>query len=416
MSSVGRKKSPKVSSESDNFSPFQGEGPLAKRWGDLWTIVSEACCSAAAHRDSTAHNQTQSIGASALARLSGSCPGRVVEVSGSQSLMMIVRQNQSIFRPTLTDRTQGAGRVASLGARPFLPALPGTASDHDLSLPTACITSEGEQLPFLCCTQPAVTTSMATAADWNCPICHEASNNIVYVGNCLHRFCQSCIVRWTTKNRTCPLCRQTVYCIINPAPLNQHPLKMAVEQHPVTRRPAPRHEPDAAELQAHVAGLSPETWALCFRNYTEILRPVQMWLNKVLTGACWWDVAFTQCKIRAILCRYGLQEDTLLRELEPFLKEQTPIFVRRLMEVVSSRCSERAWRRVLMARQEASPNNAASPGPSRVQEERQEGSRQARAWGAGVSVGCGPDASRRRRRGGSQEARVAQKKQHHRQK
>ena len=54
------------------------------------------------HCNDTAHNQTQSIRASALAQLSDSGPERVVGVSGSQSLTMIVRQNQAIFGPTLT--------------------------------------------------------------------------------------------------------------------------------------------------------------------------------------------------------------------------------------------------------------------------------------------------------------------------
>lgn len=304
--------------------------------------------------------------------------------------------------------------MASPGVRPFLPPLPGTASDHGLSLSTACVTSEGEQLPFLHCAQPAITASMATGAEWNCPICHEASNDIVYVGNCLHQFCRSCIVRWATKSPSCPLCRQTVHTIIYPAPPNQALFDMAAAHPSLPRSPTPWHEPDTAEPQpqAHVAGLSPATWALCFRSYAEVLRLVEMWLNEVLRGACWWDVPFTQGRIVATLCCYGLREDALLRELEPLLEEQTPTFVRQLLEVVSNRCSEQARRYVLTARHEASPDDAVSPSPSTVLEERREGSEQAGAWGAGVSGGCSPEASGRRRCGGSQDAGAAQKQRH----
>uniref|UniRef100_A0A8C3UWW8 RING-type E3 ubiquitin transferase n=1 Tax=Catharus ustulatus TaxID=91951 RepID=A0A8C3UWW8_CATUS len=77
---------------------------------------------------------------------------------------------------------------------------------------------------------PSPQRASPARAKWNCPICHEASNDIVYVGNCLHQFCRSCIVRWTTKSPSCPLCRQTVHTIIYPAPPNQALFDMAAAQ------------------------------------------------------------------------------------------------------------------------------------------------------------------------------------------
>ncbi|XP_016160662.1 PREDICTED: uncharacterized protein LOC101813274 [Ficedula albicollis] len=185
---------------------------------------------------------------------------------------------------------------------------------------------------------------MATGADWNCPICREASSNIAYVGNCLHQFCHSCIVRWARKNPSCPLCRRTVHTIIYPAGPDHDFVQTAVPRLPEPQNAGPRDEPRAAEPQpqGYVAGLSPETWALCFRTHAEILRPVELWLDQVLFGACWWDVVFAQGRIVASLCRYGLHEEALTRELQPFLREQTLSFVRRLIEVVSEQCSELA--------------------------------------------------------------------------
>ncbi|XP_048148340.1 uncharacterized protein LOC125320248 [Corvus hawaiiensis] len=247
---------------------------------------------------------------------------------------------------------------------------------------------------------------MATGAEWSCPICREASGNIAYVGSCLHKFCRGCIVRWARKNPSCPLCRQTVHTIIYPAPPEQGFVEMAVPQPSLPRSGGPREEPGAArpQPQAHVAGFPPETWALFFRNHAEILRPLELWLNEVLCGACWWDVAFAQGRIVASLCRYGLHQEALMRELQPFLQEQTAAFVRQLIEVAEDQCSELALRRMESAPRPAegqqnspvaSPGHVASPATSEAQEEPREepGQAGAEASGAGQSGGYAPGAS-----------------------
>ncbi|CAN8219784.1 unnamed protein product [Coccothraustes coccothraustes] len=274
---------------------------------------------------------------------------------------------------------------------------------------------------------------MATAAEWSCPICREASGNIAYVRSCLHQFCRGCIVRWASKNPSCPLCRQTVRTIIYSGPHDQGFVEVAVAEPSASQSAGPEEEPDAARPQplALVAGFLPETWAFFFSNYTEILRPLEMWLNEVLCGACWWDVAFAQGRIVASLCRYGLHEGALARELQPFLQEQTPAFVRQLIEVAANRCGELARLRMDTGPQQAGPGAVALPvalpgtsgvvalpgtsgavalpGTSGVQEERREGRGQAGAGssGAGLSGGCGPGPfcqSGRRRGGGGQES------------
>ncbi|XP_066038006.1 E3 ubiquitin-protein ligase Topors-like [Chamaea fasciata] len=249
---------------------------------------------------------------------------------------------------------------------------------------------------------------MATGAEWSCPICREASDNIAYVGSCLHQFCRACIARWARKNPSCPLCRQTVHTIIYPASPDQGFMEMAVPQPSVSRRAGRREEPSAAEPQpqARVAGFPPETWALFFRNHSEILRPLEAWLNQVLCGDSWWDVAFAQGRIVGSLCRYGLHEVALVQELQPFLEEQTAAFVRHLIDVAADQCRELVRRRMNTAPQQAGAGAVASPSTG-AQEERPEGPGQAGAGasGAGQSGGCGPGVFRQsgRRRGGGSE-------------
>ncbi|XP_023800501.1 uncharacterized protein LOC111941588 [Cyanistes caeruleus] len=246
---------------------------------------------------------------------------------------------------------------------------------------------------------------MATRAEWSCPICREASGNIAFVGSCLHQFCRGCIVRWARKNPSCPLCRQAVHTIIYPAPPDQGFVEMAVPHPSVPWSVGPREEPGTAGPQPGglVAGFPPETWALLFRNYAEILQPLELWLNEVLCGACWWDVAFAQGRIVASLCRYGLHEEALARELQPFLQEQTPTFVRQLIQVACDQCSELAWRHMGTAPHQASPAEGQAEGQAEAEAEREaEAEAEAEPSGAGPSGGCRPGASCQsgRRRGG----------------
>ncbi|XP_059348978.1 uncharacterized protein LOC132086990 [Ammospiza nelsoni] len=271
---------------------------------------------------------------------------------------------------------------------------------------------------------------MATGAEWSCPICREASDNIAYVRSCRHQFCRHCIVRWARKNPSCPLCRQTVHAIICPAPHDQGFTEMVVSEPSVSRSAGPE-ESNVAEPQPRslVAGLPPETWAFLFSNYTEILWPLEMWLNEVVCGISSWVVAYAKGRIVASLCQCGLHEEGLVRELQPLLREQTIAFVRQLILAAAELCGEVARLRMdtgpqqpvpqqpvpqQPVPQQADPDAVALPGTSEAQEERREGPGQAGAAtsGAGPSGGSGPGSSRqagRRRGGGAQESGDRQK-------
>ncbi|KAM3653929.1 uncharacterized protein VK521_017601 isoform 1-T12 [Ammospiza maritima maritima] len=266
---------------------------------------------------------------------------------------------------------------------------------------------------------------MATGAEWSCPICREASDNIAYLRSCRHQFCRHCIVRWARKNPSCPLCRQTVHAIICPAPHDQGFTEMVVSEPSVSRNAGPE-ESNVAEPQPRslVAGLPPETWTFLFSNYTEILWPLEMWLNEVVCGISSWVVAYAKGRIVASLCQCGLHEEGLVRELQPLLREQTIAFVRQLILAAAELCGEVARLRMdtgpqqpvpqQPVPQQADPDAVALPGTSEAQEERREGPGQAGAAtsGAGPSGGSGPGGSRqagRRRGGGAQESGGRQK-------
>ncbi len=48
--------------------------------------------------------------------------------------------------------------------------------------------------------------------DWSCSICLESSRSMIVETHCLHVYHESCIMKWTTSNTTCPMCRTCLFC------------------------------------------------------------------------------------------------------------------------------------------------------------------------------------------------------------
>jgi hypothetical protein len=46
--------------------------------------------------------------------------------------------------------------------------------------------------------------------DLDCPICLNIVKNNIFYTNCSHHFCIKCLIEWLSKNKNCPLCRQTI--------------------------------------------------------------------------------------------------------------------------------------------------------------------------------------------------------------
>uniref|UniRef100_A0A663ESU3 RING-type E3 ubiquitin transferase n=1 Tax=Aquila chrysaetos chrysaetos TaxID=223781 RepID=A0A663ESU3_AQUCH len=55
--------------------------------------------------------------------------------------------------------------------------------------------------------------SMATDREERCPICLDTWDDAACAMPCLHRFCFSCIRRWTDIKPECPLCKRRVTSI-----------------------------------------------------------------------------------------------------------------------------------------------------------------------------------------------------------
>ena len=277
---------------------------------------------------------------------------------------------------------------------------------------------------------------MAAETEWSCPICRDTEDDVAYVTPCLHQFCLGCILRWAKRNPSCPLCRQTVKTIISSVRSEKDFMEMVVP-HP-SDAPVAGHQDEQGAAgpvpRTYVAGLQPEVWAGLFRDSRQILEPLLPWLNQMLDGARWWEAALAQVTVLVNLCRYGLDEEALVRELQPVLQQQTVTFVRQLIDVAADQLSEQTLQRLDLLdspgaeEQEDSP--AATPGPAaspggtpapnpRAQEEPQEELGQAVAGPsvAGQGGDCSPAGPRRppKRRASRSQASSAHKRKRRRQ-
>ncbi|NXI63696.1 TOPRS ligase, partial [Anseranas semipalmata] len=186
---------------------------------------------------------------------------------------------------------------------------------------------------------------MATEADWICPVCHDTRKDIACVTPCLHKFCFGCIMRWATTKPNCPLCKRVIVSI-------QYSMWSDVDflEVVVTRpaEPAVDSQQDAQGAagpvpRTSVGGLQPQIWAGLFRDFPEMLDLLRPWLRqqaREMHRAAWWDVAVLEANVIARLCRYGLDEETLVRELQPFLQSQTATFVQQLLRVAAEQYND----------------------------------------------------------------------------
>ncbi|CAN8219779.1 unnamed protein product [Coccothraustes coccothraustes] len=217
---------------------------------------------------------------------------------------------------------------------------------------------------------------MATERDGNCPICQDSWKDMASALPCHHRFCLGCILRWTHRNPSCPLCRTPIetvrfseqdewdyvqLVITSPAkspeahrPARRTPDRLD-ENSPHGPEVSPPSSPQGTQSLAEqegaglepVGGLLPEVWAGLFQENQFLLEPVRPWLcerlERIYWGR-WWLVEATESCILHYLCICGLHAEALAQRLLVFLKGCTAELVHGLIEVVVAQCSEEAQR------------------------------------------------------------------------
>ncbi|NWT07534.1 TOPRS ligase, partial [Mionectes macconnelli] len=245
---------------------------------------------------------------------------------------------------------------------------------------------------------------MATEPQWGSLICQDAWNDIAYTVPCLHQFYLGGILRWAKTTPDCPLChtlirsirfpvqteKDYVEWIVSPCTEPAASVSQAPERDPIrpdtgssqSWTPSPllsergillleEQEVAEAEVGATVGGLLPKTWASFFRKQQSLLDPVLPWLRcrlEAVYGEEWWYCQLAEKLILYWLCHHGLDEGTMVQELQPVLEEHTQWLVSDLIHFIVRQCSEKALRLLhSYAAREEEDQPAASPSPSSCQ-------------------------------------------------
>ncbi|XP_014117522.1 PREDICTED: E3 ubiquitin-protein ligase Topors-like [Pseudopodoces humilis] len=217
---------------------------------------------------------------------------------------------------------------------------------------------------------------MATERDSNCPICQDSWKDVASALPCHHQFCLGCILRWTHRNPSCPLCRTPIetirfseqdewdyveLVITSPAASPEaHSMAGRTPNHvEETSMHGPEVSPPSSPQGTlspdeqgpagpeRVGGLLPEEWAGLFQQNQHLLEPVRPWLCERLERICrgwWWLVEAAESCILRYLCSCGLDTEALAQRLLVSLEGHTAPLIHGLIEVVAAQCSEEAQR------------------------------------------------------------------------
>ncbi|NXK41857.1 TOPRS ligase, partial [Piprites chloris] len=238
---------------------------------------------------------------------------------------------------------------------------------------------------------------MARETDNTCPICQDTQNDRASALPCHHQFCLGCILRWTRRNPSCPLCRRMIETVrfseqsewdyiqlVISSPEESLEAHSQAERAPgllegnsphrlVVSPPSSPQEtlspPEQGASRLEIVGdLLPEVWAGLFRQRQQLLDPMRPWLRQRLEGIYWgrwWLVEATESCILRYLCIYGPDAEVLVQRLLIFLEEHTALLVHGLINAIAEQCSEEAQRLLhsqAVGDEDGSP--AASPSPS----------------------------------------------------
>ncbi|XP_031456989.1 alpha-2A adrenergic receptor-like [Phasianus colchicus] len=182
---------------------------------------------------------------------------------------------------------------------------------------------------------------MEAQLDWTCPICGHAQDDVANVTPCLHQLCYGCALWWAKKQRRCAICGHGIRTIRYSVRSDDDYLECPAPQ-PTARSgygPQGQQEPAEPVLLPPEHSFPPEIWAAFFQQHPGDLSPLFQWLHQEIRGISadrWWEMHARTSIIMNFLCKHGLDEAVLLRELQPSLRGLTVRFVRRLVIVAAA--------------------------------------------------------------------------------
>ncbi|XP_040519045.1 uncharacterized protein LOC121109590 [Gallus gallus] len=182
---------------------------------------------------------------------------------------------------------------------------------------------------------------MDVASEWICPICGQIREDVAYVTPCKHQLCYGCAIWWANKKPSCAVCGHQITTIRYSERSDDDYLECSVPQPAVHSDDSLQDEQGPAEpvLIPPEHNFPAEVWAAFFKDHQGDLEPLLHWLREEIQEASssdWWEVEVGQWTTMNFLCEHGLDEEALMRELQPITNGDVLPFVRQLISTAAA--------------------------------------------------------------------------------
>ena len=158
---------------------------------------------------------------------------------------------------------------------------------------------------------------------------------------CQHQLCYGCAIWWANKKPSCAVCGHQITTIRYSERSDDDYLECAVPQPAAHSEDSLQDEQGPAEpvLIPPEHNFPAEVWAAFFKDHQGDLEPLLHWLQEEIQEASssdWWEVEVGQWTTVNFLCEHGLDEEALVRELQPITNGDVLPFVRRLISTAAA--------------------------------------------------------------------------------
>ena len=182
---------------------------------------------------------------------------------------------------------------------------------------------------------------MDVAYNWTCPICGQSREDVTYMTPCKHQLCYGCAIWWANKKPSCAVCGHQITTIRYSERSDDDYLECAVPQPAAHSEDSLQDEQGPAEpvLIPPEHNFPAEVWAAFFKEHQGDLEPLLHWLQDEIQEASssdWWEVEVGQWTTVNFLCEHGLDEEALMRELQPITNGDVLPFVRQLISTAAA--------------------------------------------------------------------------------
>ncbi|XP_019469947.1 uncharacterized protein LOC109366997 [Meleagris gallopavo] len=182
---------------------------------------------------------------------------------------------------------------------------------------------------------------MEVPPNWTCPVCGQVREDVTFVTPCNHQLCYGCAIWWAKKKPSCAVCGHKIITIRYSVRSDDDYLECSIPEPTGHSDDGLQDKQGPAEpvLIPPEHNFPAEVWAAFFNEHPEDLAPLLHWLQEEIQEMSsdeWWEVQVGQWTTVNFLCQHGLDQEALVRDLQPITSGDVAPFVQRLISIATA--------------------------------------------------------------------------------